>query len=58
MNVAEATRQYQATLEARRSLETATEGLYSFDAELEVAAQELTKAEAAMIVAWLDGLVQ
>lgn len=49
MNLAESTRQYQATLEARRS---AWENADVDDAE--VMDRELSSAQEAMEVAWLD----
>ena len=51
--VSEATRQYQATLEARRTLHSATEGLHSFDDMREDADRDVEAAEAAMFAAWM-----
>lgn len=51
--LAEATRQYQATLEARRALRHQTEGAVTFEEERRCADVELARAEAAMFEAWM-----
>lgn len=52
MTVAEATRTYQATLEAYRRLRTETEGSLSFCDEREAAENDLFDAEVALRQAW------
>jgi hypothetical protein len=49
---AEATRQYQETLEARRRFRTAVDGQHSFDKEHAAADADVEQAEVHMIEAW------
>jgi hypothetical protein len=58
VNVAEATRQYQATLEARRTLRHATEGTVTFDEEQRSANADVEQAERDMFSAWAGRLVE
>ena len=53
MNLAEESRLYQATLEARRALLTATEGSVSFDAEHQDSSNDLGDAANALFNAWM-----
>lgn len=52
MNVGEATRQYQATLEAERATRGEFEGILSAEDELEAAAKETALAREQMVTAW------
>jgi hypothetical protein len=53
MNHSEAVRQYQAVLEARRTLRNATETLVSFDDVREDADSDVSRAEAMMFDTWV-----
>jgi hypothetical protein len=53
MTLAEATRQYQAVLEASRAHSSAVEGLVAFEGERDAAARDVGLAEAEMFAAWL-----
>jgi len=52
MNVGEATRQYQATLEAERATRELFDGILSAEDELDAAREETEAARAQMVKAW------
>ena len=53
MPLGEASRQYQATLEARRALLTATDGSVQFEAEHQDSSNDLGDAANALFNAWM-----
>lgn len=54
MKLDEASRQYQAVLEARRTLLAAVDGSVSFEDEREAADAELDAASATLFDAWME----